>query len=261
MKFKKLIINFLNKFLDVFNVQIIKKTFLEKLLRNQLTDLEMLKKIEKNQRSNFIENLDFSKSQLRQDLFVLCELEFKENGFFVDFGATNGFDISNSYLLETKFNWKGILAEPAKKWHSELIKNRKVNIDKSCVWSVTGEELPFNEVNDAKLSTVDQFSSADQHKELRKSGSQYIVNTISLNDLLIKYNAPKLIDYLSIDTEGSEFEILKNFDFNNYKFKVITCEHNFNKNRDKIYNLLTKNGYKRKFTKISKFEDWYVSNE
>ena len=59
MKFNKLIINFLNKFLDVFNVQIIKKTFLEKLLRNQLTDLEMLKKIEKNQRSNFIENLDF----------------------------------------------------------------------------------------------------------------------------------------------------------------------------------------------------------
>tara|TARA_B100000780_G_C20781390_1_gene310300 strand:+ start:75 stop:314 length:240 start_codon:yes stop_codon:yes gene_type:complete len=70
--------------------------------------------------------------------------------------------------------------------------------------------------------------------------------------LLIKYNAPRLIDYLSIDTEDSEFEILKNFDFNNYKFRVITCEHNFNKNREKIYKLLTANGYRRKF------EDWYV---
>ena len=68
--------------------------------------------------------------------------------------------------------------------------------------------------------------------------------------MLIKYNAPKLIDYLSIDTEGSEFEILKNFDFNNFKFRVITCEHNFSDNREKIYKLLTDNGYIRKFVKI-----------
>ncbi len=70
-----------------------------------------------------------------------------------------------------------------------------------------------------------------------------------------------MIDYLSIDTEGSDFEILKNFDFNSFKFRVITCEHNLNKNREKIYKLLTENGYKRKFTEISKFEDWYVLNE
>ncbi len=261
MILSKLIINSLNKFLNIFDIQIIKKSFLEKLLRNQLDDLKLLKKIEKNQRSNFIENLELSKSQLRQDLFVLSELNFKKNGFFVDFGATNGFDISNSYLLEKKFNWNGILAEPARKWHRELLKNREVNIDRNCVWSETGKELTFNEVNDAKLSTIDQFSSSDQHKELRKNGNQYKVNTISLNDLLVKYNAPKFIDYLSIDTEGSEFEILKNFDFNNYRFKVITCEHNFNENREKIYKLLSENGYQRKFTNISKFEDWYVLNE
>ena len=68
---KKKIINLINKFLNKINVQIIKKTFFEKLLRNQLDDLELLKKIDKNQRSNFIDNLDLSKSQLRQDLFVL----------------------------------------------------------------------------------------------------------------------------------------------------------------------------------------------
>ena len=54
-----------------------------------------------------------SRSQLRQDIFVLCTLDFKRNGFFVEFGATNGVDLSNSYLLETEFNWTGILAEPA----------------------------------------------------------------------------------------------------------------------------------------------------
>ena len=204
--------------------------------------------------------MDLSKSQLRQDLFVLSELNFKKKGYFVEFGATNGFDISNSYLLETKFDWNGIVAEPAKKWHNELKKNRKVNIETNCVWSETGKELDFNEVSETELSTINKFSSGDEHEHIRKSGKKYKVNTISLNDLLHKYMAPKLIDYLSIDTEGSEYEILKNFDFKNYKFKVITCEHNYNENREKIYKLLSENGYKRKFTKISKFEDWYVLN-
>ena len=251
----------LNKLLNKFNIQVIKRSFFEKLLINQIAELELLKKIEKNQRTNFIDNLDLSKSQLRQDLFVLSELQFKKDGFFVDFGATNGLDLSNSYLLETKFNWNGILVEPAKKWHKELKYNRKVNIDTDCVWIETGKELLFNEVDDAKLSTIDQFSSNDQHSDLRKKRKQYKVKTISLNDLLHKYNAPKFIDYLSIDTEGSEFEILKSFNFNNYKFRVITCEHNHNENREKIYELLTQNGYERKFTEISKFEDWYILND
>ena len=94
---KKKIINFINKFLNKINIQLIKKSFFEKLLRNQIDDLKLLKKIEKNQRSNFIDNLDQSKAQLRQDLFVLSELEFKKNGYFVEFGATNGFDISNVF--------------------------------------------------------------------------------------------------------------------------------------------------------------------
>ena len=253
----KIIINLVNKFLNMFNAQLIKKSFFDQLINRQEFML-LLTQIENKQRSNFIDNLLLSKSQLRQDLFVLSELEFKENGYFVDFGATNGCDISNSYLLETKFNWKGILAEPSKLWHSELKKNRKVNINTDCLWSETGKELIFNEVDDGELSTIDEFSSSDQHKNRRLNGRQYKVNTISLKDLLIKYDAPKLIDYLSIDTEGSEFEILKNFDFDNFKFRVITCEHNYNDNREKIYKLLTDNGYIRKFVNISKFEDWYV---
>ena len=51
-----------------------------------------------------------SKSQLKQDIFVLLETGFKRNGFFVEFGATNGIDLSNTYLLEKRFGWNGILA-------------------------------------------------------------------------------------------------------------------------------------------------------
>jgi FkbM family methyltransferase len=199
-----------------------------------------------------------SKAQLKQDIFVLSELDCKTGGYFVEFGATNGVDLSNTYLLETKFGWTGILAEPAKVWAEALTKNRNCHIDYDCVWSKSGEVLEFNEVNAAELSTIDTFSGVDEHAATRTSGTKYPVNTISLLDLLKKYDAPKDIDYLSIDTEGSEFEILNAFDFNAYQFRIITCEHNFTPMREKIYDLLTSKGYTRKFPAISIFDDWYV---
>lgn len=48
------------------------------------------------------------KAQHLQDLFVLSELDYKTDGFFVEFGATDGLSISNTWLLEKYFNWKGI---------------------------------------------------------------------------------------------------------------------------------------------------------
>lgn len=72
-----------------------------------------------------------SRSQLRQDLFVLFQTKFKKNGYFVEFGATDGIELSNSFLLEKEYGWKGILAEPALKWHEDLIKNRTAHIGKT----------------------------------------------------------------------------------------------------------------------------------
>ena len=74
-----------------------------------------------------------SKSQIRQDLFVISELNLKQNGYFVEFGATNGVDLSNTFLLEKEFNWSGILAEPAKHWQVDLANNRNCNIERLCV--------------------------------------------------------------------------------------------------------------------------------
>jgi hypothetical protein len=102
------------------------------------------------------------------------------------------------------------------------------------------------------------FSKGDQHSAARQNGAIYDVQTISLLDLLQKHSAPKLIDYLSIDTEGSEFEILNAFDFNKYQFKCITVEHNFTPMRERIYDLLSQNGYSRVFSEFSRFDDWYT---
>ena len=193
-------------------------------------------------------------------MFALKELNFKRDGYFVEFGATNGKELSNTWMLEKELGWTGIVAEPAKIWHKELVENRTCKISFDCVWSRSDEMVEFNEVSAPELSTIHSFSESDSHKDSRASGNKYNVHTISLMDLLKKYNAPKEIDYLSIDTEGSEFEILSAFDFDAYKIKVITCEHNFTPMRDKILNLLLSKGYVRKYSEFSQFDDWYVLN-
>jgi FkbM family methyltransferase len=199
-----------------------------------------------------------SRSQLLQDIFVLSRLNYKRNGFFVEFGATDGIALSNTYLLEKAYDWKGILAEPGIRWHAALRANRNCIIEENCVWKASGLTLTFKETNDAELSTIADFVASDFHKDDRDNGKTYEVKTISLNDLLKKHNAPKEIEYLSIDTEGSEYEILSAFDFSQYEIKIITCEHNYSPARDKIFKLLTSQGYKRVFANVSLWDDWYV---
>ena len=196
-----------------------------------------------------------SKSQLSQDIFVLTYFNFKRDGYFDEFGATNGVDLSNTWLLEKEFGWKGILAEPSKNWHEELSNNRSCNIENKAVWIKSDETLTFLEATVPEISTIDDFRSIDSHS---RKGKIYEVETISLEDLLDKYDAPSVIDYLSIDTEGSELDILSNFDFEKYKFRVITVEHNFTENREKINRLLTSKGYKQVLESISAFDDWYI---
>lgn len=253
--------------LKIFNISITRSSTLNKLIHDSeeyrciLIDLRILQALtilNGNNAKYLLLYLSKSKSQIRQDLIVLSYLNFKKNGFFVEFGATNGVDFSNSYLMEKEFDWKGILSEPATCWHEDLARNRACNIDNSCVWASSESTLPFRETVISGLSTIASFSNSDHHQKERKNGKTYLVKSISLADLLKKYDAPSHIDYLSIDTEGSEFEILKNFDFSLYTFEVISCEHNYSPMRHKIYALLTSNGYKRIFQDLSFFDDYYV---
>jgi FkbM family methyltransferase len=202
--------------------------------------------------------LSHSTSQLGQDLLAFVLSGCKSAGFFVEFGATNGKDLSNTYMLEKKFGWNGILAEPAKSWHKELKHNRDCSIEFDCVWKESNAELIFNEVPYLELSTIDSFSSGDMHSQDRQSGNRYPVNTITLNEMLVKYSAPHDIDYLSIDTEGSEYEILNSFDFSKHQFSYISSEHNFTNNRESIVELLSTKGYKRILENVSRFDDWFV---
>jgi len=254
---------FLKKFFSFFGFGITSKSNLEKLidLEKSRSDaiLKLLLRLPVETSKKLLEVVGDSKSQLQQDLFVLGILGCKRGGFYVEFGATDGISLSNTYLLETKFGWNGILAEPALEWKNDLIINRpNSHITNECVWKSSGEKIAFLQTKEKEFSTIAKFSKHDVHESVRQFGSKYDVDTISLEDLLRKFGAPKIIDFLSIDTEGSEFAILESFDFDSFQFSVIVCEHNFTVNREKIYNLLISKGYSRVMENLSLFDDWYV---
>ena len=202
-----------------------------------------------------------SKSQLGQDVLALCVNGLSDKGFFVEFGATDGLKLSNTFLLEKDFGWNGILCEPAKVWQADLNRNRSCSIDARCVSSHSDRLVDFAESPDAELSTISEFRDQDSHVKSRQESSSYQVKTVSLRDLLLTHNAPVKVNFLSIDTEGSEYLILEDFDFTEYKFDLICVEHNYTSNREKIYQLLTANGYKRIHAEFSQWDDWYVDLE
>ena len=216
-----------------------------------------------NHRERLSEFFYKSHGQIYQDMIVQMYLGWKTNGYFVEFGATDGNDISNTYTLEKEFGWNGILAEPARHWHPELTKNRSCNIDFSCVWRKTGDRMMFHQShNRPDASAMQQYITPDLYQMIGENADTYEIETISLNDLLKKYNAPVDIDYISLDTEGSEIEILQAFDFDQYKVKFFTVEHNEKEvNRQKIYDLLTSKGYDRVLKHISNWDDFYILKE
>ena len=201
---------------------------------------------------------NYQKSQLRQDLFVLFVTNFKQDGYFIEAGASNGVTFSNTFTLEKNFNWKGILIEPNIYWEESLSKNRTCHIGYKALWKENSSVL-FNEILNnpilSHISTVDPSSWMFDINQEKKQ--QYIVPSITLLDVLNYYNAPNNIDYLSLDIEGSEYDVLSSFDFETYNIEIITVEHNYSPNREKIFNLL-QDRYTRVLTEVSGKEDWYI---
>jgi FkbM family methyltransferase len=203
-----------------------------------------------------------SKSSIRQDLFVISELGAKEGGFFVEIGAFDGVTSSNTYMLEKKFNWKGIVCEPQRSVFKKLRVERDCKIDSRAVWSHSSQELNFEELGSGQLSTLSDFMEGGINGPSRQSQEsifRYPVTTVCLNDLLIEHSAPFEIDYISIDTEGSEFSILSTFDFDKFNVRLFTIEHNWDAtNRSLIKSIMLKNGYSILYPEISHQDDWYA---
>lgn len=246
-------------FLQRFDVDVVYHSEFKQLKSNVVSndDLDFLLAMPTDQTHRLLSLIRESASQFRQDLFVLSTLGFKRNGYFVEFGATDGLAFSNSLLLEKSFGWHGILAEPARSWHPALRANRLGPIETRCVWKDSNTLLRFNEHPLSGLSGIAGQQTGPRRASHSKTMA-YDVQSISLTDMLDQYGAPRTIDYLSIDTEGSEFDILSHFDFKKYDIRLITCEHNLTPARQKIHALLNTHGYERKHEGVSHVDDWYV---
>ena len=161
-----------------------------------------------------------------------------------------------------------MLAEPSPQWHSELFKNRpNTKVITECIYSETGKKMDFFVSDAGVLSTLEQFKDSDiqsmpgNTKARNASGYSCTVDTISLNDVILKYFDGVKIDYMSVDTEGSELLILQNFDFSKYAPKIVTVEHNFTQSQKKLDELFAKNNYKRHFKEFTQFDAWYVRQD
>ena len=177
-----------------------------------------------------------------------------ERGFFVELGANDGIKQSNTFYFEKNLGWNGVLIEPIKTKYLKCLKYRSPKnyfYNNACV----GINFKRDKI---KMIYSDLMSSIDDKKIINKidakkhakDGEKYLlknekieefwVSTRTLNDILQEVNTPKLIDFLSLDVEGSELEVLNGIDFRVYNFKFILVE---SRDDDEIIKYLSNKNY------------------
>ena len=258
---------FIHKVLNSLGVDLVKTDTLSRLLALEAYPpaIERWLKPSVNQdlARYVLSNLGRSKAQLQQDLLVqfiyekIEQIEKSVSRTFIEFGAASGVALSNTYFLEKFHGWTGLLCEPHPGFHESIENNRDCDFDKRCVSINSGETIEFLLVSNPELSTIKSYSDSDLHSQSRLENSPYLVRTVSLDDLVRERFDKSEIFYLSADTEGSEYEILKAYSFEKYP-RVITVEHNFTENDAKIESLLDKQGYSRILRSVSDFDAWYL---
>ena len=206
------------------------------------------------------------KSQWEQDK-ILNDMIFKhkKDGFYVDIGAHDGVTGSNSYFFDKVLDWKGICVEPNPNVFPDLLKNRPNSTCLNCCISDRDGLDYFTKIDgyaemlSGLYSTYPEEHKARIEKEVKVMGGnvkKIPICTNSFNTIMDFLNVSH-IDLLSVDTEGSEYHILKGIDFTRYNIDVICVENNYPQYFSNIHNLLINNGFKH-FKKI-KGDEVYTS--
>ncbi|MGH3679615.1 MAG: FkbM family methyltransferase [Natronosporangium sp.] len=190
-------------------------------------------------------------SQCGQDRFVLELLGGMRGGFFLDSGASDGVTVSNTHLLETGYGWTGICVEPNQTFFAELVKNRRCHCVNCCLYD-RGGEVDFVEwagtlggILAEYHPTHLRYATASFHGAGDSAGAPATVRrpARTVRSVLREFGAPPVVDYWSLDTEGSELAILKSYPFDEYPVRVLTVEHNWLPVREEIRAFLASRGY------------------
>lgn len=191
-------------------------------------------------------------SQDSQDMYLEKTI-FRgyKNGFFVDVGAHDGVSINNTLHFEKYNNWKGINIEPIKKVYDKLVNNRPNNINLNLAVCNNDGETDFlcNTGYTEMISGIkDNFDSRhwqrlqNENKIMGSTTEIIKVNTKKLETICDEYNISH-INYLSIDVEGAEFEVIKSINFDKVFIDVIGFENNYDDNSIPIIKYLEDNNF------------------
>lgn len=186
-------------------------------------------------------------------------LKYK-NGFFLEAGAFDGINFSNTYYLEKELNWKGILIEPTLERYLSCIKNRKKSIAINClltsfedykkkkyafgdfILSKTGGGGPMASINNIKLNNSVILKLKNLYSKIRGRYPFVPVRQVPLSYITDLLNIQK-IDFFSLDVEGQEYNVLKGIDFKKLYIKYVYIEVRSH-SKKKIFDLLNKNNFK-----------------
>lgn len=193
-----------------------------------------------------------SYSHQGQDIFVRDLLGGLRGGFFLDSGAGNGLTGSNTKLLEEAYGWNGICVEPSDREFARLRANRRCLCFHGCLYS-RESDVPFLEGAGPLGGIVEAYppTALERAREVAASANpgepaRVVERAARLPlTLLTQARAPEVIDYWSLDTEGSELAILECFPFDRYRVRVLTVEHNDGPAREPIHTFLRGQGYQR----------------
>ncbi len=173
-------------------------------------------------------NFDF-KGFSCQDLIAYIYFSGKPSGFFIDIGSFDGVEISNTYALEN-IGWDGICIEPIPEIFSLLEANRNCHKYNVAISSETKRGVKFSKVS----GLLGLSGLAHQMPERIKKGlvnqglkiEEIAVNTMTFGDAMKHHPEINHVDFLSIDVEGGELDVLNSIDFDRYRFELITIENN-----------------------------------
>jgi hypothetical protein len=198
-----------------------------------------------------------SHSYQGQDRFVLEVLGGLRGGFFLDSGASDGVSGSNTLLLESAFGWRGICVEPNTSLFARLAGARQCACVNCCLYDRPAD-VAFIEAAGVFGGIVDEYDPRLLRYARSVAGGDLVVTkrARTIGSILRDLSAPRVIDYWSLDTEGSELAILRSFPFDEYAVRVLTVEHNLTGTREQIRRFLEQRGYRR--VRLLGIDDGYV---
>jgi FkbM family methyltransferase len=138
---------------------------------------------------------------------------------------------SNCFHFERFLGWEGIAIEPSPTQFNKLKKNRKCKLINKAI-SAVAEEVEFIDIVEgftqmSGINNTEYNRNFERTKKNKKTKFNKEILKTSTFDEIVSENFT--IDYLSIDIEGSEFELIKTVNFKKYDIKVISVENNFPK--------------------------------